>query len=272
MKYIMRGKRIVFVMLLCGWLAPAGAALIPLDDSIFGASADGFNITRDTTASIEWLDLDLTLGMSFDQVVAAGLTTSWRRATAAEVEGLLQSANLVHPVSSQVLFDYAVNTANPMSFTDENVTLAQFETLYDLTEELVALIGQTGGNNFDRFSSTGSIADADALSPGFNASVSFGVGYATFGGAPASGCFGLGNSSGCFRRFNNIHSPLAGGGISDNSGRGDGGHFLVRDVASVPEPGTLAMFVGALLVTAFVGRRRVKMGKLSAAMLMTSII
>lgn len=47
----------------------AQAAIVALNDPSLPASADGFNITQDTVTGLEWLDLDITLGRSFDDIV-----------------------------------------------------------------------------------------------------------------------------------------------------------------------------------------------------------
>ena len=48
------------------WTMPAPAALIAVNDAAFAASADGFNITRDSSTGLDWLDLDLSIGRTID--------------------------------------------------------------------------------------------------------------------------------------------------------------------------------------------------------------
>lgn len=60
-----------------------------LNDGALPSSADGMNITRDTTTNLEWLDLTITLGSSFidtsTQVATGGSLEGFRYATTSEV-------------------------------------------------------------------------------------------------------------------------------------------------------------------------------------------
>jgi hypothetical protein len=47
----------------------AGATLIALNDPTLAASADGNNLTRDTSTGLEWLDIDISLGRTWDDLV-----------------------------------------------------------------------------------------------------------------------------------------------------------------------------------------------------------
>lgn len=74
----------------------ARAAIIALNDPSLPASADGFNLTRDTLSGLEWLDVDITLGRSFDDLigndgsnefVSGGDFEGFRHATRLELAG-----------------------------------------------------------------------------------------------------------------------------------------------------------------------------------------
>lgn len=75
-----------------GWFAGAAqAALMSFNDTNYGVSADGFNITRDTSTGLDWLDVDVSVGISFTDVSAqfgAGqLFEGFRYATKLELSG-----------------------------------------------------------------------------------------------------------------------------------------------------------------------------------------
>ena len=67
----------------------ASGDFIMLNDGALPSSADGMNITRDTTTNLEWLDLTITLGSSFidtsTQIASGGSLEGFRYATTSEV-------------------------------------------------------------------------------------------------------------------------------------------------------------------------------------------
>jgi hypothetical protein len=88
------------------WLSiSAGATLIETDLAVPG---DGF-ITRDTDTGLDWLDLNLTLNLSYNEVIAdigVGLPAGFRYATESEVIALFAGAGV--PVPS--ITDFAAYT------------------------------------------------------------------------------------------------------------------------------------------------------------------
>ena len=56
------------ILLVCLLPTMAVGAIDLINDPSLPASADGFNITRDTSTGLEWLDLDVTVGRSFDDM------------------------------------------------------------------------------------------------------------------------------------------------------------------------------------------------------------
>lgn len=90
----------------------ATAALIHINDPSLPASADGFNITRDTSTGLEWLDLDVSAGRSYEDLTGVdgsnefdpgGDFEGFRYATFVDIDGntsagqqdsLLKSADL----------------------------------------------------------------------------------------------------------------------------------------------------------------------------------
>lgn len=244
-------------LLLLGVANLTHATLISVNDSAFGVSSDGFNITRDTSTGLEWLDLSLTDAMLFDDVDASTITPAWRRATTQEVLGLYSSAGLLHPVSNQVIVDFNVNTGSPSTFTTENVTQAQFESLFYAAEDLMQMIGLTGGNNQGIFSSIGTTADFDQITSTASAVATLKITYSPFVSLPPGGCLGV-LAQGCIPRSLEIYAPHVGSGIGDDIGRGDTGHFLVRNTVfgptAVPEPGTFLLLLIPLSLLFFLRR------------------
>ena len=232
-------------LLSAGSLAvPAQGALIAVNDANFAASSDGFNITRDTASGLDWLDASITDTMKFVDVDAGPLTPEWRRATLADVETLWDSAGLRHPVTNALLTDFAVNLGNPSSLTAEGVTDQQFRDIFAKADALIQMLGITGGNNANAFRTIGTTADPDPISPAANAIAMIDVLYSPFVQTPPGGCLGVISGTGS--------------GIGDNGGRGDTGHFLVRNTptAGIPEPATLALLGLGLAVIGAVARRR----------------
>lgn len=75
---------------------PSHAMLTEIDDASLPASLDGFNLTYDDTTELEWLDLTITAGRTFDDIVGndgtdelgpGGDFEGFRHATDLEVSG-----------------------------------------------------------------------------------------------------------------------------------------------------------------------------------------
>jgi hypothetical protein len=91
------------------WLSiSAGATLIEVD---LAASGDGL-ITRDTDTGLDWLDLNLTLNLSYDEVAAdigVGLPAGFRYATESEVIALFAGAGVPVPsISDSTAYTNAI--------------------------------------------------------------------------------------------------------------------------------------------------------------------
>jgi len=81
----------------------ANAQVIQLNDSTLPASADGFNITRDLDTGFEWLDVDVSAGRTYDDLVgndgsnefvAGGDFEGFRYATYFELTGAFNGPQL----------------------------------------------------------------------------------------------------------------------------------------------------------------------------------
>ena len=113
---------------------PASAALIALNDPTLPASADGFNITRDTVTGLEWLDLDVSVGRTYDDLnggdgvndfLPGGDFEGFRHATILEVTG----------ANNGPQFDSLFKSAG--------VGAAPFSSIgtYSVVHELIGLVG-----------------------------------------------------------------------------------------------------------------------------------
>lgn len=68
------------------------ASIVLVNDPNLGISADGFNITRDTSTGLEWLDLDLSVGRKFDDLT--GVDGSNEFLTGGDFEGFRYATHL----------------------------------------------------------------------------------------------------------------------------------------------------------------------------------
>jgi len=127
--------------------------LIPEGTDRFGSDPP---LTRDTTTGLRWLDVDMTTGLSFNQMelelLSGGAFSGFRHATGAEVLGLWQTAGIVD-------IDAGATTANVvaarglttlMGITDTtrdcvNCPIAT-DTIFALTSDVV----QIGATSFLR--------------------------------------------------------------------------------------------------------------------------
>jgi PEP-CTERM motif-containing protein len=100
MKRIFAMTATLFCVLFSGAVTDATASLIAVDDPIFGAGTwqGGTGVTRDTSTSLEWLNLGYTTGYGYNEVIAnqgpGGTFAGWRYASAAEVMTLWMGAGL----------------------------------------------------------------------------------------------------------------------------------------------------------------------------------
>jgi hypothetical protein len=68
------------------------ASIVLVNDPNLGISADGFNITRDTSTGLEWFDLDLSVGRNFDDLT--GVDGSNEFLTGGDFEGFRYATHL----------------------------------------------------------------------------------------------------------------------------------------------------------------------------------
>lgn len=93
----------LFSFLLFSMPQVSSAALIKIDDPSLPASGDGFNITRDTSTGVEWLDVDASAGRTYDDLtgvdgtnefIAGGDFAGFRYATFSDYSSLLMSGGI----------------------------------------------------------------------------------------------------------------------------------------------------------------------------------
>ena len=213
-----------------------GICLLFLGASLGTASAraelvDLGMVTRDTVSGLEWLDLSQTSGRSFGEVVtqfaSGGHYGGYRHATSGEAQGVFLQLGLpVVPYTSYL---------SPGGLV---AALANFDRLLGLN---VAGLGSAYG-----FSAQ--VGDAIAGYAGY---------HAAYYGFPSSLNTDLppGEIAGAFGdRLVSTREVTVGYATSFKSATT--GHFLVRQVAAIPEPQTVALMLAGLLLTSLVARRR----------------
>ena len=202
------------LLLTCFAAATVHAALVS-QDSAFGTDT----ITVDTDTGLEWLDWDLTAGLSFDEVVvqlaAGGTYEGFRFATNDEVATLWVNAGII-----DIVTEGPVDVAN--DFTRANFLPAR---------DLIELLGFTGLG--------GNLAEATTADPGAQAGTQTVAELQLCVGGPCVAAGAVRNSA------------LASLGPNDqpaDEGRSIIGAALVRDTAVVPVPGALWLALSGLLV------------------------
>ena len=157
----LRTRAAVLALVLCAAFAPsAGAVLIETDRATLG---DG-ELTLDTATGLYWLDIDLTLGLSVDDLVGGAggwLTTAgYRFATLPEVVALYNEAGIVDGTGAFTAANFAgvVSLLNLVGCTFNcalSSAAAQGFAEFDPTQANVAApfiqrgAGSTGRSDYD---------------------------------------------------------------------------------------------------------------------------
>ncbi len=117
-------KLVVGTILCFSWSTSAKAALISLDDPIFGPDS----ITHDTHTNLEWLDIPLSQGRSFADVAGefgpGGDFEGFRYANIADLETLVLNAG-ISGINRRITGDFTsvtnlINLLGPTSFQAGN--------------------------------------------------------------------------------------------------------------------------------------------------------
>jgi hypothetical protein len=201
-------------------LAQSAQAALLAGDLV--TTGDGL-ITKDSRTGLEWLDLTLTRGASYDAVAAGfgGYTTQngFRFASAAEVNALQASA-----LEGKVAFVLLTSNVN-------DLLTAEYFAAGELNELLGVTFPMTG-NGFTFNSSVGYVAPASAT--GIVTSLSIGSEITSVSNSPVQ------SRRGVSRGFTFTNSTTVGSTIT--------GSFLVRSSSSVqstPEP---SLLIGSAIV------------------------
>lgn len=196
-------KKIIAVLFLLSMVITtnANANLISVDLSKTGDSL----LTYDTSTGLEWLDLTLTKGVSYNEVLSGfdGFTTSqgFRYATVNEVSGLFSNAGVAQ---TSWVWGYW-NFNNPG---------------YLANSSLVSLLGLT--YPFDGLST-----------------YSFGLNESNTLGGQGSHDYAMVG----YNNHADYVASLAIGTLNDSTNSPNVGSFLVRDVSTVPVPSAIWMFL-----------------------------
>lgn len=201
----MTGKLLLALGLLAS--SQVHAALVSAD-SVYGVGS----VTQDSATGLEWLDLTQTSNRSYNQILGGAngyLSNGFAVATLSQVELLMTHAG----------WDGIDASAN--SGSAANLAAVQL---------LISLLGQTGVSGTPgelAFTEGFALASASTLARQFSTISQNGVagrvacttsGYNTFANTDISGCRATFDQS-----------------------YGFAGVYLVREIANVPEPGTLAL-------------------------------
>ena len=208
--------------------ANANAALIGINDPLYGAGQDGQNITLDTDTGLEWLDVTLTTNRSYNDIAgqfgSGGDFTGWRHATAGELIEFFGNAGL----------PAALGEVDPGSFLDDEIS-----AFLDLTGKIhdgSTTINLPVASSDPVFRTNGAMFDGSEFLPPNIQSTSW-----------------AGITDGQFALRVRVHTG-EGPGTSQETVLG---HWLVREASTeVSAPGGLALFVMSLAVFGALRRRR----------------
>jgi len=189
------------------FVASSIAVLLALSTPSYAALVDFGTFTRDTTNSLDWLDVTATQDKSFNQVTTIYSGTEWRYATVSEFSAMANT-NL-SPIARVV-----------------SISVGNYVSSYAETYAGQTYYGTTSANT-----TTGLLLST------FGSGVAIGQ-LITSGNLPTlTGCCGL------FGRIviRNVENPNA------DYHSPSFGSYLVRDVSAVPIPAAVFLFAPALL-------------------------
>ena len=206
--------------------AAASGQLTEYDDTALPPSPDGFNITVDPLTGLEWLDLTVTMGRSFDDIVGldgtdelgpGGDFEGFRHATAAETTGWQNGPQL-----DSLFKNFGMGST--------------FGSIagYDIVTDFMSYLGCFTNCTTYGFGQGVYVANGDPLDPTW-------VQYERF---PSQG-FLVGSL------ITSASGPFTSRALNGSSAAY--GHFLVREA---PEPSLGLMLGGGSVLLTALGRRR----------------
>lgn len=197
-----------FLLILGILVSSQAQASLVSANSVYGAGS----VTQDTATGLEWLDLTQTTNLSYNQILGGAngyLANGFAVATLSQVEQLLIHAGW-DGVDASATSGSAANLA--------------------AVQSLISLLGQTGVSGAPGeldFTEGFALADASTLARQFST-------LSQNGAAGRVACTTSGYNS-----FPN--TDISGCRATFDQSYGFAGVYLVREIASVPEPGTLAL-------------------------------
>ena len=130
-----RLKTTVLGLVICylAGITAGQAAIFLIDDPTLGISADGLNLTRDTSTGLEWLDLDLSVGRTFNDLtgvdgtnefIAGGDFAGFRYATHLELTGAVNGPQLDSLYKSLVISPFSFSSIGGYSQARDLIAIA----------------------------------------------------------------------------------------------------------------------------------------------------
>jgi hypothetical protein len=214
----------------------AHAQLVSKNDPSLPPAADGFNISEDAVTGLQWLDVTITAGRTFDDMVGndgtnefgpGGDFEGWRHATATELTGWTPSGQI-----DSLYKNFGFNS-----------TFSSIGT-YGPVRSFLSFLGCLGecsryGYNYGIY-----VKDDDDMDPEWAEVEAFRSQGADFGSLGIAG-----TNAFLPHPSNNLGGPIA-------------GHYIVRAIPSVSVPTmrgwAIAAVVGALLTLGCVLSRRAR--------------
>ena len=205
-------------------------AIVLLNDPALPASADGFNITRDTSTGLEWLDLDVSVGRTFDDLTGVDGTNEFdpggdfdgfRYATYEELTGAINGPQLDSLYKSLDI--------SPFDFSSIGG--------YPFARALITIVGCFGSSGTYGYSNGILLAD-DGVTEAVASMEAFTNGGFDWGCSETFGPPLLFEPNDAF--------PL------------QTGNWLVRGVTAIPLPAPLVLMLSALSILGCRARRRLR--------------